>query len=634
MKTSYTSRSAFSAFALLAVLTGCKDGAFARPSRHARAESAPISSFGSDTTIKARRLWSGTELGGVPSPDGRFQLVSTLDGNVAILDLANGAVRKLTTDGDVDRRAYYPGAVSPNGKEVAFVLEDYAITAGDATTIIIASVDGKNSRQLMRGQIKVRGWVSDWSPDGKWLLATRSENSANTLRLISPSDGTERQLKTFDWRGALNPSFSADGRYVLYSFLTSEKQLNRDLYVLDLQTGREQQISDGPDNEIAIGMDASHNVYYTTTTNGQRRIWSARLTAKGLDQPTLVRNDLIGLASASLAHGKLYYETGTADFRLQLASIDPLSGAMTQPIVVQRFHDQATPRLAPVAWSPDGSHIAFHLQSWYGGRTIGQSMGLHSLNTGELREMSLGNAGYIHHVQRWDKDGIRFVAYEAARPRIQVLDVANGTRTVLDSVVTRMTTWTDPGARTADGTTEYTIHAPMHPDSLKTISARNPKTGSQRVVYSTRRRIASVALAPDEQSLAVVVASERDSVTTIEVLPLTGGTPRVLVSIPKPDRIGFNPAFSLAWSASNHIFFPKQIGRAESREIWRVSAAGGAPERVWTAEPGLALGGLRMSPDRRRIAFMSNVPGQLGSWNARKKTEFWVLEGLPTGRNQ
>lgn len=614
--------------ALVLGLSACGNGAVARPSGDAQADADQTSSFRSDTTINSRRLWSGTEYGGFMAPDGQSVLVSTIDANVGIVDLASGQLRKLTTDGNWDRRAYYAGGFSPNGKEVVYVLEDYEITSGDDATTIIASTDGKTSRKLMRGGKKVDGWVSDWSPDGKWLLMSRTENNAATLRLVSPIDGTERQLKTFDWRGPLHPTFSADGRYILYSFLTSERDINRDLYVIDLQTGREQQISSSPETELAIGMDASHNVYYSTTTKGQGRIWSAPLAAKGLGLPTLIRGDLIGLLDSSIKGGKLFYETGTADFRLQVASIDPRTGAMTQPKVTQRFHDDGTPRLAPVSWSPDGNHIAFPVQRRYHGRTIGQTMGLQSVNTGELREVSLGNAGYISQIQRWDEEGIRFVAYEAGRPRVQIMNVANGTRTILDSVTIARRSWGDSGARTKDGNTEYTIHPQVPAESLKTIIARDLKTGSHRVVYSTRRRIGSVALSPDERSLAFVVASQRDSISTIEVMPIDGGMPRVIMSLPKPDRIVFAPWFSLPWTASNHIFYVKGIADTEAREIWRLPASGGTPERVWVAEPGLAMGGLRLSPDRRRIAFMSNLPGNAGNWSVRKKTEFWVLEGL------
>jgi hypothetical protein len=97
------------------------------------------------------------------------------------------------------------------------------------------------------------------------------------------------------------------------------------------------------------------------------------------------------------------------------------------------------------------------------------------------------------------------------------------------------------------------------------------------------------------------------------------------LTVAQPDWIYSNHA--LPWSRSGHLFFVKST--PTTREIWRVRSDGTDAQPVYAAEPGVSLAVLRLSPDRKRIAFISNLPADPANWSVTRKTEFWVLEGLP-----
>ena len=627
MKTLYTMRSAFSTFPLLAVLTGCNDGAFARPSRHAKAESAPASVQSRDTTIRTRRLWSGSEYEAVPSPDGRSLLVGMADGNVGILDVGTAQIRKVTTDGDMKKTAYYAGAFSPDGKQVAFIFENWD---KDSVAIIVANADGTQRRALINAAAPSWAWVQDWSPDGEWLLINHSGNLSLSMQMISTRDGRKRQLKSFDWRVPINPTFSADGRFVTYSFQTSERDVNLDLYSIDLQSGREQQLTRTSESEIAVGMDARQRIYYTTFAQGSGRIWSALRSNTGLGKPTLTRSDLVGLYAATFRGGRIYYATKQTDSRLNVASIDSRTGAMSSPVVIQRFEDAPAEALV---WSPDGEHLAVFQRRHYGGRVASQSVAVQSVNTAERREFSLGPIGYVGAPMIWDQSGIRIPARQNNRNDWHLLNFATGnTRVIEAEEFMRIGAAIYPQNRADGGRTLFAIKRAdaSKGDTLHRIVARDWQSGTERVIHSSRHLLRGLTRSPDGQSLAYVSGGEHAA--ALEIVPVTGGTPRTIWKVEEPEWIGAAIGTPLPWSSSGHLFVTKiTSGSAATVEIWRVLADGSGAERVYVADRGINLGNLHMSPNRQRIAFTTSLPNvtQAGT-EYTPKFEYWVLEGLPT----
>src|SRR6266567_2827691 len=75
-----------------------------------------------DRAFSARRVWSGrdTNLLGAPSLDGRFlSFVDTQSGDLAVLDLATGGKRRLTSHSDEQQFAYF-SSLSPDSHLIAY----------------------------------------------------------------------------------------------------------------------------------------------------------------------------------------------------------------------------------------------------------------------------------------------------------------------------------------------------------------------------------------------------------------------------------------------------------------------------------------------------------------------------------
>jgi len=59
---------------------------------------------------------------------------------------------------------------------------------------------------------------------------------------------------------------------------------------------------------------------------------------------------------------------------------------------------------------------------------------------------------------------------------------------------------------------------------------------------------------------------------------------------------------AIAWMPdSKHVLFGKWLLEGKGGELWRISAKGGQPRKVWAWKKG--FGRLRVHPDGQRIAF-------------------------------
>ncbi len=81
------------------------------------------------------------------------------------------------------------------------------------------------------------------SPDGKWVAFTTNRDG-NWEIYVAAADGTSQQRVTYTSTAAnLAPMWSPDGRYIAY---TSTRSGSSNLYRIDVTTGDEKRLTDGP----------------------------------------------------------------------------------------------------------------------------------------------------------------------------------------------------------------------------------------------------------------------------------------------------------------------------------------------------------------------------------------------------
>ena len=186
--------------------------------------------------IVTRQVWAGPDVNtlGAASPDGAyltFQDQGSLD--VAIRDLRTGQKRRLTKHDSVWEFALL-SVPSPEGKQVA-----YTWFKDRSFDLRIVGLDGSEPRVLYRNPEVTWLYPTDWSPDGKNVLAIFSRKEGNQIVLVSVVDGSVRVLKTSVSDDLKRPRFSPDGRYIAYYSPQQPGSREHDIFLLALDGGRD-----------------------------------------------------------------------------------------------------------------------------------------------------------------------------------------------------------------------------------------------------------------------------------------------------------------------------------------------------------------------------------------------------------
>ena len=184
-----------------------------------------------------------SDAGGRLSPDGLRAAMAEIDPeksstDIYIVDLATGARSRLTSDPNWEQSAVW----SPEGKRLAYRL---------GPAIYLQTIDGGKPQRISEFSTGAAGFVHDWSPDGKYLLVTRSSIAGGVLARLSLLDGRIETIAPSSASEAGDARLSTDGRWVAY---------------LSNETGStEVHVRSFPDGRV------THRV---TTTGGDAPLWS------------------------------------------------------------------------------------------------------------------------------------------------------------------------------------------------------------------------------------------------------------------------------------------------------------------------------------------------------------------------
>ncbi|HVZ77384.1 MAG TPA: hypothetical protein VG818_05350, partial [Gemmatimonadaceae bacterium] len=136
---------------------------------------------------------------------------------------------------------------SPEGRRIAFM----SSRAGPPE-IYISDADGTNPDMLTAYDFSTKNYRTspDWSPDGRQVAyqSRVPDGSGGTFQIftISLRDRTPRQL-TSDAENE-DPSWAPDGRHLVF---TSTRSGEKQLWVLDVESGRMRQLTHAAGSRIA-----------------------------------------------------------------------------------------------------------------------------------------------------------------------------------------------------------------------------------------------------------------------------------------------------------------------------------------------------------------------------------------------
>src|SRR5665213_531494 len=145
------------------------------------------------------------------SPDGTELAVAEVDGQVAVVDLAEGTTRTVTHNTGSAGTLFEQPVWAPDGSKLAYLTAVFSEGSGGTATINVVNADGSDPVTL---PAVIDGGLTNapelaWSPDGEWLAFDgylgAGLQSRGVLQIIHP-DGTG--LRTID---AGTPTSYGDG---------------------------------------------------------------------------------------------------------------------------------------------------------------------------------------------------------------------------------------------------------------------------------------------------------------------------------------------------------------------------------------------------------------------------------------
>jgi TolB protein len=182
----------------------------------------------------------GLNITPVFSPDGTLLAFSTSqDGNseVYTMDVRSGALQRLTSDAGGDLSPSW----SPTGRELAFTSD-----RGGGPQIYLMSVDGSHVRRLTyEGDYNA---APAWSPRGNWIAyVCRTPEKQYKLCRITP-DGQRREQITDGPGIDDSPSWSPDGRHLVFS---STRDGKNHIYMINADGREPERLTSGGTNHAS-----------------------------------------------------------------------------------------------------------------------------------------------------------------------------------------------------------------------------------------------------------------------------------------------------------------------------------------------------------------------------------------------
>jgi Tol biopolymer transport system component len=570
-----------------------------------------------DKEFNIRHIWTWPDLTvfGSSSPDGRFlSFVDWTTGDLAIRVIATGKQRRVTNKGVWDDE--HPGYAiisrwSPDSKQLVYTW----VTANNNSELRTVGIDGSGPRTLVKE--KEEEWIdpADWSPDGKYVLATiaKGPDKKTDLVLVSATDGTLRKIKTQETGNTIAIGgylFSPDGLYIAYNRSQNKGTLEHDIFLLASDGSHETPLIQHPADDYLLGwLPDGKRLLFASDRYGSFDAWIIHVEeGKPQGIPVLAQRN-IGLIKALglTKDGSLYYSTPGSLFDIYTALINPETGQIVTP--PEKMHLTYEGSNMGPNWSPDGKELVY--TSMRGPRRKQYTICIYSDETGEIREL-LFDRKLVY--PRWTPDG-RHIYAQAI--------VGDG------QGIYRIDVQTEEAALFIDNKEkDYLYNAQISVDgkwivygrddcteNFSQILCRDLETGQEKEIDRAPFDNNTYALSPDTKRLALLLRTE-ENLRVLKVASFPGGTPKEIHRFAQGGRWPID----IDWSPDGqYIYFSNDPDGDGKWELWRIPSKGGEAQSLGLEMP--RFGSLSVHPDGRRITFVSRP-------SEEELPEIWVMENF------
>jgi Tol biopolymer transport system component len=295
-------------------------------------------------------------------------------------------------------------------------------------------------------------------------------------------------------------------------------------------------------------------------------------------------------------NGSYYYGVVSGGSNVYVATYDPQKGNVTgKPVLTVKHYEGSN--VAP-DWSPDGRYLAC-LSRRPG---VGLVFLIHSVETGQVRELSPDLKDFNVHLLRWSADGRSLLGAVKGRDGgLLKIDVETGEVTII--VEGRGLLYPK---LSADGKAVFYV---SRATAGWRILRRDLTTNEEKELFRatvgrpgvTVGGILGLALSPDGKQLAF---QDLDA-GMLKVLSVAGGQPRELVK--------FKGKATIAWAPDgSHLLYANWLMTIRPGGLWRISAGGGKPQRLDLEMR--YVNHVRFHPDGRQITFTARAKGKIEVW--------------------
>jgi serine/threonine-protein kinase len=551
---------------------------------------------------------------GRPSPDGRVLSFSDLEGNLALLDLETGAVRRLTSlEPESDQHAVY-SAVSADGRSVAYTW--WALDGRYELRVIGA--DGRRPRVLLRSDEVDVPRPFEWSRDGASILCGLARRDGHVaLARVSADDGAVRVVRELpaDVRHA---SLSPDGGALVYDAPQRPGDPRRDVFIAQADGSDARPLVAHPAGDAApVWTRDGRRVLFVSDRSGAIDLWSVAVDADDPSpEPEIVHRGLGRMWMLGLTDGGTYYYQALVGTVEVYAAEWPHEGPVGRPVPLgTRF---AGSNISSI-WSPDGRQVAYASRRGQFGFDRGSTtLVLRDVETGAERELVPALASFL--VRAWSPDGRRVAVAGSdydGRAGAYAVDVESGSTQPLaqtdrpsDATNLGRAEWDPDGSRILYS--NQARRALLFRDlagGVDKVALDFRAEGIDKIVGQVLGR--GYKLSPDGRALAFS-AKVRGAGGEADVLRVRseGEPSRELLRLAPPERLVFQD-----WTPDGRaLVFTRRPRDGAPVELWSIDARGGVPQAL-----GLSLNALRdvsIHPDGRRLTFTAGAP----------VLEVWALE--------
>ncbi len=573
-----------------------------------------------------RLVWKGSdvdalEVMGAPSPDGRYISYTDWDtGNLAVYEISTKKKWPLTDKKNWEDNSWPENSRwSPDGKKIAYSWWDN----DGKNDLRIIGLDGSKPRILTDPY----PWIilSDWSPDGKHILAViyKKEESDCRVSLISVADGSIKTLKKRKWSDG-KMRFSPDGKYIAFNFLSIEGS-DSDIYLLTIDGETEVPLVKHPANDRFLGWTPNGKyLLFASDRTGTFDAWILPVSeGRPNGEPEIVQKNLGYVDPMGITqNGDFYYGINSSIQNIYVAAVDPETCLSNGP--VRKMSLPFEGRNDRPEFSPDGKQIAF-VRSSLPRASVNTLQGpnylcVRSLEEGRERVFPLNR-------KVWDLDWapdsssiLVFGSDQENRLGFYRVDANTGEISVVVQNENPAREHANSPEWSGDGKGLFYLHYDMT-NSLCPLVYQNLETGQTKKIHQLDlRKTPLFSISPDKKWLAIIDQPIQPQAETyervIKIIPAEGGEPRELCRYENSRNARVMPR----WSADGRFIIYPRIQSGENLwELWRVPFIGGQPQKMGISMTDASA--ISPHPDGRQIAFTSHGLTDKGP-------EIWVMENF------